>query len=823
MEQSLFGKNIPVDIEQEIKKSYLDYAMSVIIGRAIPDVRDGLKPVHRRVLYAMFEMGNRYNKPYKKSARIVGDIIGKYHPHGDAAVYDTIVRMAQEFSMRYPLIDGQGNFGSIDGDPPAAMRYTEIRLTKLAEEILADLDKETVDFGPNYDDSLTEPLVLATKVPLLMLNGSSGIAVGMATNIPPHNLAEVIDGTIHLIKNPDAQVEELMQFIKGPDFPTYGFINGLSGIAEAYKTGRGIIKMRARAIIERKARSEKESIVITEIPYLVNKAAMIEKISELVREKKITGISDIRDESDREGIRVVIDVKRDEAANVVLNQLYKLTQMESTFGIIMLAIENGQPKLFNLKEMLQSFINFRKQVVIRRTSYELKKAEERAHVLDGLLVALRNIDAVVAIVKGAKGPKEAQEALMVKFGLSDIQAQAILEMRLQRLTSLEREKIEEEYRDLVKQIAHAKEILADPKQVLKVIIDELEEIKEKYQDPRRTEIVADSEEIALEDLIVEEDVVVTITHAGYIKRTPLSLYRSQHRGGRGKISIVTKEEDFLEKLFVASTHHYILIFTNIGRLYWLKVHQIPEAGRATRGKAIVNLVNLQSQEKVATVLPIKDFTHDKYVVMATRKGMVKKTFLTAYANPRPGGIIAITIAPDDQVIDVHLTGGNQEILLCTKNGRTIRFSEETVRPTGRTSQGVVGIRLEDDDHVVGMEVPIAGCALLTVSERGFGKRTPLEEYPLHGRGGKGILNLVTSPKVGSVAGILQVHPEEDIMLISDKGKLIRMGASEIPLMHRRTRGVKLIELGPEERMVGLAKAEKDNGKGGEETDDLPKE
>jgi DNA gyrase subunit A len=823
MEQQLYGKNILVDIESEMKKSYLDYAMSVIIGRAIPDVRDGLKPVHRRVLFAMHEMGNRWNKPFKKSARIVGDIIGKYHPHGDVAVYDTIVRMAQDFSMRYLLIDGQGNFGSIDGDPPAAMRYTEIRMARIAEEILADLDKETVDFVPNYDESLEEPTVLAARAPLLLLNGSSGIAVGMATNIPPHNLGEVIDGTIMLINNPEAGIEELMRHVHGPDFPTAGFINGRQGINDAYKTGRGIIRMRARALIERNARNEKESIVVNELPYQVNKANLIEKISDLVKEKRITGISDLRDESDREGIRIVIDLKRDEQSGVILNQLYKFTQMESTFGIIMLAIENGQPKVFNLKEALQSFITFRKQVIIRRTIFEIGKARERAHILEGLMIALNNIDRVIVVIKAAKNPPEAASALCAKFGLSDVQAKAILDMRLQRLTGLEREKIDTEYADLLSLISRLQAILDDPRKVLDVIVAELEEIKARYNDERRTEIVAGSEDIDIEDMIIEEDMVVTVSHSGYIKRNPVSLYKSQHRGGRGKVGMGTKEEDFVEKIFIASTHHYLLIFTNLGKVYWLKVYQLPQAGRAAKGKAIVNLVNIASGERVAAILPVKEFAADRFVVMATKRGIIKKTELAAYANPRSGGIIAVNIDPEDELIDVQLTMGSQDIFLGTRKGKAICFHETDVRATGRVSRGVMGIRMGDDDVVVGMEIPTEGNTMVTVSEKGFGKRTYVAEYPVHGRGGHGVVNLKTVPKVGSVSGILQVAGNEDIILISNAGKIIRLGVEEVSLVHRASQGVKLIDLESEEKLVGLARAEKETREQQEEdnSDILP--
>ena len=630
----MIPENILVNIEDEMKKSYMDYAMSVIIGRAIPDVRDGLKPVHRRVLYAMHEMGNRWNKAYKKSARIVGDIIGKYHPHGDVAAYDTLVRMAQDFSMRYVLIDGQGNFGSIDGDPPAAMRYTEVRMARIAEEMLADLEKETVDFIPNYDESLQEPTVLPARLPILLLNGSSGIAVGMATNVPPHNLREIISGTIAMIENPQITIDELMGHIQGPDFPTAGFINGKEGIVSAYRTGRGIIRIRARALIERNARNEKESIIVTELPYQVNKAKLIEHISELVKEKKISGITDLRDESDREGIRIVIDLKRDEVSGVILNQLYKHTQMENTFGIIMLAIEKGQPRVFNLKEILQSFVDFRKQVVIRRTQFDLTRARERAHILSGLIIALSQIDAVIAVIKKSKNPQDASASLCEKFGLTEIQAKAILDMRLQRLTGLEREKIDAEYAEVTSLIAALQAILDDPRQVLNVIVSELGEIRSRFGDERRTEIVVSSEDIDIEDMIVEEDMVVTVSHSGYIKRNAVSLYKSQRRGGKGKVGMGTKEEDFVEKIFIASTHHYVLIFTNRGKVYWLKVYQIPQGGRAAKGKAVVNLINITPGERMAAILPIRDFAEGKSIVMVTKKGIVKKR------NWQPSPILA---------------------------------------------------------------------------------------------------------------------------------------------------------------------------------------
>ena len=824
MERDIHHKQTLVNIEDEMKKSYMDYSMSVIIGRALPDVRDGLKPVHRRILYSMYETGYRHNKPYKKCARIVGDIMGKYHPHGDAAIYDTMVRMAQDFSLRYMLIDGQGNFGSIDGDPPAAMRYTESRLARISDEVMADLEKETVDFVPNYDESLMEPAILATRLPLLLLNGTSGIAVGMATNIPPHNLTEIINGTIALINNPKMIVEELMKHIHGPDFPTAGFINGREGILSAYKTGRGIIRVRARALIEKNARNDRESIVVTELPYQVNKATLIEKIAELVRDKKIAGISDLRDESDREGIRVVIDLKRDENSAIILNQLYKFTQMEVSFGIIMLAISEGRPQVFNLKEVLEKFIAFRQEVVVRRTRFELARAKERAHILEGYIIALNNIDEIIKVIKAAKTPNEASVALCAKFSLSEIQAKAILEMRLQRLTGLERDKIDAEYKEVTALIAKLAGILADPQKVLQVIIAELTEIRDKYGDERRTEIVASTEDINIEDMIVEEDVVVTISHAGYIKRNAVSLYKSQHRGGRGKVGMGTKEEDFVEKIFIASTHHYLLVFTDAGKVYWLKVYQIPQAGRAAKGKAMVNLINLAPGEKVRATLPVKEFVSDKFVVLVTKKGILKKTDLTAYSNPRQGGIIAISIDETDELVDVQLTNGDQDIFLATRLGMAIRFKEDEVRDMGRTARGVRGINLDEGDDVIGVDIPAQNTFMLTVSENGFGKCTPIDEYRVQSRGGKGTINLKTVAKVGNVSGVLQVQGEENIMLISNAGKVIRLKVQEVPVNHRVTQGVKLIDLEPEEKLVGVARTTQeaegpdDDGSGEDETD-----
>jgi DNA gyrase subunit A len=819
MERDIHHKQTLVNIEDEMKKSYMDYAMSVIIGRAIPDVRDGLKPVHRRILYAMYEMGNRHNKPYKKSARIVGEIMGKYHPHGDAAIYDTMVRMAQEFSLRYMLVDGQGNFGSIDGDPPAAMRYTESRLARIADEVLADLEKDTVDYVPNYDESMQEPSLLATRIPLLLLNGTSGIAVGMATNIPPHNLKEIINGTIACIKNPDITIEQLMRHIPGPDFPTAGFINGREGILSAYKTGRGIIRIRARSLIEKNARNDKETIVVTELPYQVNKAMLIEKIAELVRDKKISGISDLRDESDRDGIRVVIELKRDENSAIILNQLYKFTQMEVSLGIIMLAISENRPQVFNLKEVLEKFISFRRDVVVRRTQFDLARAKERAHILEGYIIALNNIDAIIQVIKASKTPAEAAVQLCAKFSLSEIQAKAILEMRLQRLTGLERAKIDEEYAEVNALIAYLSSILADPQKVLQVIMDELNEIKERYGDERRTEIVASSEDINIEDMIVEEDVVVTISHSGYIKRNAVSLYKSQHRGGRGKMGMGTKEEDFVEKIFIASTHHYLLVFTSAGKVHWLKVYQIPQAGRAAKGKAMVNLVNLAPGESVRATLPVKEFVEDKFIVMVTKKGTIKKTELAAYANPRNGGIIAISIDEGDELVDVQLTMGNQDIFIASRLGMAIRFREDDVRDMGRTARGVRGINLDEGDDVIGMDIPAQNTFMLTVSENGFGKCTPIDEYRVQTRGGKGTINLKTVEKIGNVSGVLQVIGEDNVMLISNAGKVIRLKVQEIPVNHRVTQGVKLIELDPEEKLVGVARTTSETESSGNGDDD----
>lgn len=808
MQTQNIQNRLPVKLEEEMQKSYMDYAMSVIIGRALPDVRDGLKPVHRRVLYAMYDLSNDWNKPFKKSARIVGDVIGKYHPHGDMAVYDALVRMAQDFSLRYPLINGQGNFGSIDGDPPAAMRYTEVRMARLASELLSDIEKKTVEFAPNYDGSLTEPAILPARFPNLLVNGSSGIAVGMATNIPPHNLQEVIAAAIAVIQNPEITIEDLMVIIPGPDFPTAGFILGQSGIREAYLTGKGTIQLRARALIERQKRTEREAVVITELPYQVNKARLLEKIAELVQEKRIEGISDLRDESDREGMRIVIELKREAVAQVVLNQLFKHTQMQVTFGIILLAIVHGQPQTLNLKELIQHFINHRKEVVIRRSQFELGKAEANAHILEGLKIALDNLDQVISLIRSSKTPKDAKEGLMAKFSLSEAQAQAILEMRLQRLTNLEREKINEEYKEVIQLIARLRELLSNERLLFNLIGEELREIKERYGDERRTLIIEEAQEINLEDLIVEEDMVVTISHSGYIKRNAISLYRSQRRGGRGKMGMTTKEEDFVEHLFVASTHSYILFFTDAGKVFWLKVHEIPQAGRMSRGKAIINLLNLSGEEKITAILPVRTFEEGKYVIMTTKNGVVKKTDLMSYGHPRTGGIIALTLDPGDELISACLTDGTKEILLSSREGKAIRFSEEETRAIGRTARGVKGITLGKKDYLVSMDIitpGTLGAAILSVTEKGFGKRTPIDDYPLQSRGGKGVITIKTSPRNGNLVGVQQITEQDDVMLITEKGKIIRLRGEEISVIGRNTQGVKLIELEPGERVMAVTR------------------
>ena len=802
-------KIIPVNIEEEMKTAYLDYAMSVIVGRALPDVRDGLKPVHRRILYAMFREGLLSTRRYSKSAGVVGEVIKKYHPHGDAAVYDALVRMVQDFNMRYPLVDGQGNFGSVDGDPPAAYRYTEVRLTRLAEEMLADIDLETVDFVPNFDDSTSEPVVLPSRVPTLLINGSSGIAVGMATNMPTHNLGEVIDGLTLVLENPDVGIDELMQVIKGPDFPTAGFLFGVEGIADAYKTGRGMLTLRARAIVEPQAKTERESIIITELPYQVNKARLIEKIAELVRDRKIEGIADLRDESDREGMRIAIELKRGEIASVILNQLYKHTQMQSTFGVIMLALVNNQPQVLNLKQLLSYFLEHRREVVVRRTRYELRKAEEKAHILEGLKIALDHLDEVITLIRRSRAPEPAREALMGRFALSQPQAQAILDMKLQRLTGLERDKIVSDYQETIKRIEYLRSVLGSDALIKKIIKDELLEIKERYQDARKTEIIPATAEINLEDMIAPEEMVITVSHTGYIKRSPLSIYRSQRRGGKGKIGMGTKEEDFVEQLFVASSRDFLLFFTDAGRIYWQKVYQIPEAGRVAKGKAIINLLQLAQEseqaEKVTAILPVAEFREDRFVVMATQNGIVKKTDLSAYSNPRAGGIIALTLDEGDRLVAAHLTDGHQEILLGTRQGIVIRFAEEAVRPMGRSAMGVRGIDLYEGDEVITMEIvdQRAETTLLTVTEKGYGKRTAQEEYRTQGRGGKGILTVRITPRNGQVVSVLQVAQEDEVIIITAEGKILRLRVEGIRVSGRNTQGVKLIEA-EDTRVVGVA-------------------
>jgi len=810
MEATLKSQKVPVYIEEEMRESFMAYAMSVIISRALPDVRDGLKPVHRRVLYAMYDASNTSDKPYKKSARLVGDIMGKYHPHGDTAIYDTIVRMAQDFNLRYPLVDGQGNFGSIDGDNPAAMRYTEIRMTPLAEEMLTDIEKETVDFIANYDDSLKEPAVLPSKIPNLLVNGSAGIAVGMATNIPPHNLGEVIDALVATIENPAITIKQLMRHIPGPDFPTGGFIHGREPIVQAYHEGKGIVQMRGKAFTETVKRTGKEQIIINEIPYMVNKKRLIEQIAELVNDKKIEGIGDLRDESDRDGMRIVIELKRDAMAEIIINQLHKHTQLQDSFGMNMLAIVDGKPKLLNLKEALKCFLDHRKEVVTRRIAYDLRKAEERLHILEGYRIALDNLDAVISLIRNSQDPKVAREGLMSNFALSETQAQAILDLRLQRLTGLERDKIMEEHRETVELIAKLTAILADEKEIYKIIVDELREIKKNYGDERRTQIVDRSEDISIEDMIVDEDMAVTISHDGYIKRNPVSLYRAQRRGGKGKIGTTTKEEDFVEYLFIASMHSYILFFTTVGKVYWIKVHELPQASRSARGKPIVNLLNLEAGERVSAFLSVREFQEGRYIVFATKNGLVKKTELMAYANPRASGIRAIGLEVGDEVIGVRLTDGQQELILSTSDGQSIRFKEEQVRPTGRGTFGVVGMKLDPGDKVVSMEILTLGFNILTVSEGGYGKRTEMDEYRLQSRGGKGIITMKTTDKTGRVVGGQQVTEDDQLMLISNKGKIIRMRIKDIRIIGRNTQGVRLIELEEGERVVSLARlAEKE--------------
>ena len=807
MQQADNKEKNTISIERELKKSYLDYAMSVIIGRALPDVRDGLKPVHRRALFAMRELNNYHNRPYLKSARIVGDVIGKYHPHGDTAAYDTIVRMAQDFSMRYPLVDGQGNFGSVDGDSPAAMRYTEARMTKLDQEIIADLDKDTVDFIPNYDNSLTEPVVFPTKIPLLLVNGSAGIAVGMATNIPPHNLTEVIDGLIAMVDNPNITVSGLMEHVKGPDFPTGAFICGRAGIRSAYETGRGSVLMRAKTHVEVNKKTKRETIVIDEIPYQVNKASLVAKIAELVKEKRIEAIAEVRDESDRHGMRIAIDLKKDSIAEVVTNQLFKLTQMQKSFGIIMLSIVNNKPEVLNLKQVLEHFILHRKTVVYRRTAFELKKAEERAHILEGLKTAIGNLDEAVELIKSSPSPAEASAALIRRFDLSEIQAKAILEMRLQRLTGLERDKIISEYNDLMEKIAYYRQVLSDESLVMRIIRDEFVEIKEQYGDERRTEIVEAPNEILPEDMIAREDMVVTVTHKGYIKRNSVELYRAQKRGGKGISGAKTEEDDFVSQLYLASTHDTFMFFTSKGKVFWRKVYEIPIAGRTAKGKAIVNFLELGDGEKVAAILPVKSFDVREgagcYVLTVTKRGIVKKTTIAEYSRPIRRGKIALTIREDDEIISAALTNGEQDILLVSREGKAVRFNETDVRPMGRTASGVRGITLEGDNEVVGVVVISSGDSILTVTENGYGKRSPLDDYPMRRRGGKGVIAIKTSRRNGSVIGAMQVNDEDEVMMITDGGKIIRIPMNNLRVIGRNTQGVRIFNLNPGERVMAM--------------------
>ena len=846
-----FAKEIlPVNLEDEMQQSYLDYAMSVIVGRALPDVRDGLKPVHRRVLFAMGELGNDWNKPYKKSARVVGDVIGKYHPHGDTAVYDTIVRMAQPFSLRYMLVDGQGNFGSVDGDAPAAMRYTEVRMSKIAHELLADIDKETVDFTPNYDESEHEPQVLPAKIPNLLINGSSGIAVGMATNIPPHNLTEVINGCIRLIDEPGASIEDLMEIIPGPDFPTAGIINGVRGVREAYRTGRGKVYIRARTEIEDMEQGGRQRIVVNELPYQVNKARLLEKIAELVKDKKLEGISELRDESDKDGMRMVIELRRGEVAEVVLNNLFQQTQMQNVFGINVVALVDGQPRTLNLKQLLEYFLRHRREVVTRRTLFDLRKARERAHILEGLAVALANIDEVIALIKAAPSPAEAKKQLVERawqsgtvdamlsragadasrpedlapgFGLTDdgyrlteTQAQAILDLRLQKLTGLEQDKIINEFQEILDKIADLLEILSSPDRLMQVIRDELLAIREQFGDERRSEIVIDQMDLTLEDLITEEDVVVTLSHQGYAKSQPVDAYRAQRRGGRGKTATATKDEDFVDKLFVANTHDTILCFSSRGKCYWLKVYELPQAGRNARGRPMVNLLPLEQGERINAVLPVREYADDRFVFMATASGTVKKTPLVDFSRPRSSGIIAVDLREDDQLIGVDITDGSQSIMLFTSAGKAIRFKESDVRAMGRTACGVRGVKLGKDQRVISLIIGTDG-DVMTVTENGFGKRTPIEQFPIKGRGGMGVISIKTSDRNGAQVGAVRVDETDEIMLITDGGTLVRTRVADVSCMGRDTQGVTMIRLSKDETLIGIERVEalegEDNGNG----------
>ncbi len=797
-------KIIPVYIEEEMKDSYINYAMSVIVGRALPDVRDGLKPVHRRILYTMKELSLEHNKPYKKSARIVGDCMGKYHPHGDAAIYDTIVRMAQDFSLRYTLVDGQGNFGSVDGDAAASMRYTEARLEHITDTMLLDIDKDTVDFVPNFDGSLQEPSLLPACLPNLLVNGSSGIAVGMATNIPPHNLKEIAGAVIFVIENPDCTPKDLLKKVKGPDFPTGGIIRGYEGIKSAYTTGRGRLKINAKAFIEEQ-KSGKEAIIVKEIPYQVNKARLIESIADLVQEKKLEGISDLRDESDKDGMRIVIELKRGINAHVVLNQLYKHTQMQETFGVIMLALVDGRPRVLNLKEMFDEFIKHRKVVIVRRTKFDLAKAQDRAHILEGLKIALKNLDRIIKVIKESENPQVAKVELMKKFDLSEKQATAILEMQLQRLTGLERGKIEKEYLELIKRIEFLKSILASEAKVLEIIKDEMKELSEKFGDERRTEIAPEAEELDIEDLIAEEDVVITISHAGYIKRLPVSNYRKQRRGGKGVTGADMKEEDFVEHLFIASTHEYMLFFTDKGNVHWLKVHEIPEGGRLSKGKAIVNLLQLAAGENISAFVPVEEFKEGHYLIMATKNGLIKKTALTAYSNPRKGGIIGIGLEKDDALIGVKMTSGDDEILLATKEGKAIRFKEAQVRDMGRAAKGVKGVSLGKKDECIAMDIVKPDQTILTVTGQGFGKRTLFKEYRLQSRGGKGIINIKVTGKNGEAVGLKTVSDKDEIMLMTEKGMIVRSPVKDIRSTGRSTQGVRLMRLDAGDKVASVAK------------------
>ncbi|MBI2994251.1 MAG: DNA gyrase subunit A [Gammaproteobacteria bacterium] len=838
MSETEFAKSVlPVNIEDEMRQSYMDYAMSVIVGRALPDVRDGLKPVHRRVLFAMSEMGNEWNKPYKKSARVVGDVIGKYHPHGDTAVYDTIVRMAQPFSLRYILVDGQGNFGSVDGDAPAAMRYTEVRMTRIAHELLQDIDKDTVDFTPNYDGSENEPAVLPTRVPNLLVNGSSGIAVGMATNIPPHNLGEIITACVALIDKPDTSLDEIIRLVPGPDFPTAGIINGSAGIREGYRTGRGRLLVRARTHIETDEDSGQQSIIVTELPYMINKARLLEKIAELVKEKRIVGVRELRDESDKDGMRMVIELRKGEVPEIVLNNLYEFTAMQSVFGINMVALDEGQPRLLNLKEMLAAFVEHRRDMVTRRTLFDLRKARDRAHILEGLAIALGNIDEMIALIKQSPTPADAKQALIGrawapgvvmdmlgkrganvsrpddmdeglgltdgKYRLSDAQAQAILDLRLQKLTGLERDKIIQEYEELLNTIIDLLDILAQPERLMQVIRDELTAIREQYGDPRRTEIVQDQEDLSMEDLITEAQVVVTLSHAGYAKCQPVDDYRLQRRGGRGKSATTMKEEDFIDKLFVASTHDTVLCFSSRGRVYWLKVYELPRASRTARGKPIVNLLPLQEGERINAVLPIREFSEDKFVFMATADGTVKKTPLKDFSRPRPSGIIAIDLAAGNPLVGVELTDGSRDVMLFSDTGKVIRFKESGVRAMGRAARGVRGIRLGESQRVISLLIVQPYTTVLTVTMNGYGKRTPIEDYPVQGRGGQGVISIQTNERNGKVVGAVLAKDEDEFMLISSGGTLIRTSVSGVSVMGRNTQGVRLVSLDEGETLAGL--------------------